>query len=300
MCKVLRYLVILWLMFPLLAEAQRVEVRSRFLEDTLRIGQPVPFSLTARYPRKLNVLYPDSTYDFTPFELEKREYFPTRSTDSLSYDSVVYYISSFEIDSIQRFRMPVFVLHGSDCTTYYGALDSITAKQLVAHVPDSVETAKLPLKTNTNYQSVGQLFNYLLAANVVVALLVIGIIGWVAFGDRIRRYFAVRRLTRAHETFIKRFGDQVQQVQDGKSVIAAESALASWKRYMESLFDRPFAMYSSKEITTLLKNERLAPILWSVDRMIYGGAGRDTTPFEQLREISTEYFQQKLKEVNHE
>lgn len=300
MCKVLRYLIFLVLLIPVLAEAQHVEVRSRFLDDTLRIGQPVPFALTARYPRKLNVLFPDSTYEFAPFEFESKQYFPTRSTDSLSYDSVVYYISSFEIDSVQSFRMPVFVLHGSDCTTYFGTRDSIIVKQLVAHVPDSVETAKLPLKTNTNYQSVRKLFNYPLVVYVIAGLLLVGILVWIFFGKRIRRYFAIRRLTNAHETFMKKFGEQLQQLQGAHSVVVAESALATWKRYMESLFDRPFAMYSSREITSVLKNEKLAPVLWSVDRMIYGGVGRDTTPFEQLRDISGEYFQEKLKEVSHE
>src|SRR6187399_1721849 len=111
------------------------------------IGKPVAFSLTASYPRDLQILFPDSAYNFAPYELESKEYFPTHTPDSLSYDSVVYYLTSYEVDSMQFMRLPVFVTHPGDCTEVWSPLDTIYFNHLVAAVPDTVTAQQLPLRT---------------------------------------------------------------------------------------------------------------------------------------------------------
>lgn len=280
--------------------ASGVEVRSRFLADTLKIGEKVPFSVTARYPRKVNILYPDSSYSFNPFELESKEYFPTVTTDSTSYDSAVYYITSYEVDSIQVFRMPVYVLQGADCTLVFGAADSIVLKQMVHNVPDSIPTQQLPLKTNTAYLNVNWLFNYPVASIVLLVLVVAAVVVWIVFGKRIRRHFVLKRLNKAHGDFLHHFADALQQLQNGFNARGAESALVIWKRYMEGLEEKPYTKYSSKEILRLLDDQNLAVALRSIDRMVYGGIASDTEAFNQLREVSRSHFNEKLRKVNNE
>lgn len=288
------------LVTPAIGWSQNVDVRSRFLADSLKIGEKVPFSVTARYPRRLNILYPDSSYSFNPFELESKEYFPTVTKDSISYDSAVYYITSYEVDSIQVFRMPVYVLQGSDCTVVFGAADSIILKQLVDHVPDSVSAEQLPLKTNTAYLNVSWLFNYWLAWIILAVLVIAGVIVWVGFGKKIRRYFILKRLNKAHGDFLRRFGDALYQMQNGFSSMKAESALVIWKRYMEGLEEKPYTKFSSKEILRLVDDQELAGALRAIDRMVYGGIGTDTEAFNQLREVSRAHFNEKLRKVHNE
>jgi hypothetical protein len=295
-----RLTTILLLLIPGLALSQNVEVRSRFLADSLKIGETFGFSVTAVHPRSTNILYPDSSYSFNPFEFNRREYFPTVTKDSISYDSAVYYLASYEIDSIQVFRMPVYVLQGSDCTAVFGAADSIILKQLVAHVPDSVSADKLPLKTNTSYLNVSWLFNQRLATYVAAGITLVAIFVWIVFGKRIRRYFVLKRLTKSHADFLQRFADAVQQLKSGFSTVKAESALVIWKRYMEALEDRPYTKYSSKEILQLLNDSGLAPTLKSIDRMVYGGIADNPEVFELLREVSRSHYNEKVRKVNNE
>jgi len=292
---------ILFILFavPVLVYSQDVKLRGRFLADSIKIGEAVPYSLTATYPKKLNILYPDSGYVFAPFEFESKKWFATRTTDSLSYDSVVYFLTSYEIDSIQKFRMPIYVLNQSDCTIVMSAMDSLPLKQLVKHVPEEVKTEELPLKTNTNYLGVEWLFNYpifLIAAGIVIVVL---IVVWIIFGKRIRRYFLVKRLNRKHFEFLQKFGDAVTDLQTEVSTKKAENVLTIWKRYMEGLEDKPYTKYSSREILYFMNDEKLRSTLKAIDRMVYGGIGQDTEVFQELKEVSSAHFNDKLREVNN-
>lgn len=280
--------------------AQDVQVRGRFLADSLKIGEPVPYSLTARYPQQLNVLFPDSTYAFAPFEFTKKNFFDTRTKDSVSYDSVVYLLASYEVDSVQQLRLPVFVVHPSDCTTIFAENDVIFLKHLVKNVPDSIQAPQLPLKTQTSYLNVKWLFNYPLWLIIGGVLLVLAIVGWLIFGKRIRRYFRIKRLLSQHQQFIDRFENAVSQLAGNYSAPKAEKALVVWKQYMEDLESRPFTKYTSKEILLAEKNDRLARALKQIDRMIYAGLGNETQTLEELKSYSQEKFNQKLEAVKHE
>ena len=107
---------LVWMIIPVLtqAQAQDVSVRGGFLSDSLKIGEQTAFYLSARYPTNLNILFPDSTHGFTPFEYEDKEYFPTETTAGISADSAVYYLTTFEIDRVQLLQLPVYIVNTSD------------------------------------------------------------------------------------------------------------------------------------------------------------------------------------------
>jgi len=280
--------------------AQEVIVNGKFQADSLLIGKPVPFSLTASYPSDLQLLFPDSTYNFAPYELASKEYFPTRTPDSLSYDSVVYHLTSFEVDSIQTLRLPVFVTHPGDCTEVWSRTDSIFLTHLVAVVPDSVTAQQLPLRTFTDYLPVDWMLNYpvfLIAAGILIVLM---ITAWLLFGKRIRKYYRVKRLQKNHYSFLEKYEYAVHQVQSGFSALRAETALVIWKKYMESLEGKPYTKFTSREIATLESDERLAAALKGIDRMVYGGMGSEQKQvFTELQDYSQSHFTKKLEEVNH-
>lgn len=298
MCRQ-RLILFLLILFPLLGYSQNVKVRGRFLADSIKIGEPIPFSLTATYPKNLNIVYPDSNFVFAPFEFETKKWFPTKTTDSLSYDSVVYLITSYEIDSIQKFRMPVYLLNRTDCTVVMSVMDSLPLKQLVKSIPEEVKAEELPLKINTNYLVVDWLFNYPIFLIVIGILVVILIVVWIVFGKRIRKYFVVRRLNRNHTDFLQKFAGAVNDLQADVNTRKAENVLTIWKKYMEGLEDKPYTKYSSREILRFINDEKLSSALRAIDRMVYGGVGNNTEVFQELREVSRTHFDEKLKQVNN-
>src|SRR5688572_11045703 len=189
--------------------AQDVIVRGGFFMDSLRVGDETGFYLSATYPSNVNVIFPDSTFDFSPFEFNSKRYYPTRTTDGKSYDSVIYYISTFEVDRIQRLSLPVFQLNPQDCTNYTSNIDTVLLTELAKNMPDTLTAQNLPLKVNTIYEDVPYLFNYPILFISIGVLLVVVAIVWVVFGRKIRRHFTLKKMSKAHQRFLEVYNQQV-------------------------------------------------------------------------------------------
>lgn len=291
---------LIFFFFYLISFAQEVKVTGGFVGDSIKIGEPIPFTLTARYPKKLTLVFPDSTFSFSPFEYQKKLFFTTKTTNGSSYDSVVYLLSTYEIDSVQSLKLPVFVVNKNDCTSVFSSLDEVILKQLVRHVPDSVAAKDLPLKTNTNYLNVKWLFNYPVALIITGVLLVLALAGFLIFGKKVRKYFLMRRLHRNHQNFITRFNETISGLQTNFSILNAEGALVLWKYYMENLVQTPYSKLTSKEIFEKEKNEQLVNALYTIDRVIYGGMSSPSTEsFDNLRKYCEQQFQLKLEEAKN-
>jgi hypothetical protein len=299
MKSAIRYFVFLWLVMPAAIAQNKAAVSGHFTEDSLSIGQVIPYSLAVRYPYSQQVLFPDSTFSFAPFELNDKLFFTTKTKDGISYDSVVYLLTTFEIDSIQRLQLPVFVLQGKDCVAVYSGPDSIFLQYRVASVPDSVSTEKLPLKTNTLYQNVKWIFNYPVLMIIVAAIIGFGIVIWVIFGKRIRKYFTLRRLHKDYEEFMARFNRVTDKLGSEFSVRKAEEALVVWKSYMEDLEKSPYTKFTSREILRIAADPSLDQALRSIDRGIYGGIASTLEPFKLLQSYSLQRFKKKEEEVKH-
>ncbi len=279
--------------------SQGIQVKGSFEGDTVKLGQPIQFYLTAKYPRTDQVLFPDSTFSFAPFEFQKKKFFTTKTENGISYDSVIYTLSTYEIDSLQRLALPVFQLQKKDCVAFYSETDTVFFKKLVATVPDSLAINQLPLKTNTAYSPVSWLLNYPLALIIGGSLILIAGIVWILFGKRIRKYFTVKQLTRSHTAFLNRFEQSVEKLKTSFTPELAELSVLIWKKYMEELSAKPYTKYTSREIREL-EESNLGQPLHSVDRMIYGRMAPDTfDSFHQLEEFTKNRFNQKIEEVKH-
>lgn len=288
------------LMITALAQAQKVQVKGRFVADRLRIGMPTQFVLRAHYPQEATVLFPDSTFAFTPFEFSKRTYFPTRTENGESVDSVVYELTSFEIDSIQYLQLPVFLVNASDCTIWKSPRDSIYLEKMVRQVPDSLQARALPMKINTAYQSVRKLLNYPILLLTGAGLIAIAVTVALVFGKRIRRYFEQRKLKKRHARFLANLQVHLEKFEQQMSAPHAEICLVIWKNYMEQLLGFPITKFTSKEIAQQLPDSNLKPALTEIDRMIYAGT---TTwrpePFYSLKDQGQHAFEQKLEELRY-
>jgi hypothetical protein len=279
--------------------AQNVKVNGGFVSDSLKIGEQTAYYLAAHYPSELTLVFPDSTYGFGSFEFQKRSYFPTQTTNGISVDSAVYYLTTFEIDSVQFLDLPVFVVLPQDCTVFESARESVLISQLVAQVPDSVTIDKLPLKMNTAYENVNSEFNYWLALIAAGILLILATAVWLIFGKKIRIWLMTRRLKKKHFQFLESYNSAVHQLQRSFSSIITETALSSWKKYMEQLEARPYTKLTTKETLNVIKDEQLARTLHTVDAAIYGHNTAVIESLEKLKRFADQRFSKKLEEVRH-
>ena len=278
----------------------QVAVHAGFLQDSIRIGDRVEYYLAARYPSSLTVLFPDSTFQFDPFEFHKKKYFPTTSAQGQSYDSTVYSLVSFDISDVQYLTLPVFVVNPGDCTRYKPIRDSLFLQSMIkTPVPDTVSAQNLPLKENTLYQRVQLLFNYPVLTIVVVVLVVIAIVVWIVFGKRIRRHFALKRLEKSHQRFMQAFASILEQIKSHFSPQHAESALSLWKKYLEQLEQKPYTKLTTRETVRMEKDEELGRSLHNIDRAIYGNFTAVLDPFERLREVAHTRYTRKIEELKN-
>jgi hypothetical protein len=284
-------------MWPLLA--QEVTVRGGFFLDSLKIGDQTGFYLTAKYPSKLNIIFPDSTYNFSPFEYERKRYFPTQTIQGESYDSVVYYLSTFEVDRVQTLSLPVFQLNPQDCTKFTSPQDTILLMELVKNLPDTLTAENLPLRVNTIYENVSYLFNYPILIISIAVLLVGSIIVWFVFGKKIIQHFRLKKMLKAHQKFLDTYSAEVDAIKTAFSAVTTESALSLWKKYMENLEARPYTKLTTRETMQLENNDVLGRNLHAIDGAIYGHSTAVIESLENLKQFADQRFSKKLEEVKH-
>lgn len=295
----IRCIGVLLIMAPAVMAQKSAIVRGHFEANGISIGEAVPYSLTASYPRTQQVLFPDSTFSFKPFELSRKQFFATKTSGDTSYDSTVYLLTTFEIDSIQILKLPVFVLQEADCVAVYSKPDSIFLTYHVEVVPDSVSAEKLPLKVNTAYQKVKWIFNYPVVVLIALVLIIALVMVWVFFGKRIRKYFTLRKLNKDYQEFIVGFNRALEKLTAESTSRKAEEVLIVWKNYMEALEQYPYTKFTSREIVRLSRDHNLEDALRTIDRGIYGGFSSSLEPFRFLQSYSQRQFQKREADVKN-
>ncbi len=280
--------------------AQQVLVRGGFTQDSLAIGQPVGYYLTARYPETVTVLFPDSTFSFAPFEYISKRYYPTRSAKGTSYDSVVYQLRTFEINRLQWLSLPVFIPSATDSLRFEPRQDTLRLISLATVLPpDTIPLHQLPLKSNTDYKVVQFLFNYPLVALGIGSLLLMTLLGWVFFGKRIRKYFTIRRLEREYWHFVQSFKQYQNELNSQFRASLAEQALSFWKKYLEKLEQKPYTKLTTREVLIVESDPALGQALSAMDGAIYGNLKQVNEPMAKLSEIATHRFQRKMNTIKN-
>lgn len=262
-----------------------------FQKDTILIGETVPYAVWLSYPKQMDVVFPDSLFDFSPFELEKKEYFLTKSDSLNSFDSLVYYLSTFEIDTIQYLQLPVYLVNEFDSTLLFTSRDSIVLHHVVTEIPDSVV-----LKVNTSYLKVPLRFNYpYLIIGVSAGIILILIIALV-FGKTLKKQLFLYRLKRRHKKFLVQFEKLLT-----KDRPDPEPALYFWKAYMEKLLRQPYTKLTTKEIDKQVNDEQLIYSLTEIDKIIYGHIDHNQLhqALEFLKSYAEQSFVTKTEEIKH-
>ncbi len=292
--KFLFYILILTFCTSGLVHAQDIEPQGYFVSDSIKIGEETVYSLSISYPREFNIIFPDSLYDFSPFELSKKIEFPTKSDSILSFDSAVYYLSTFEIDKIQRLSLPIFKIVDGDSIKYVAHEDSLILQELITQLPDSVV-----LKENSAYTEVDMEFNYPYLLIGLGILVVLAVAVLLLFGKAISRKIKLYRLAQGHKKFLARFNKLLSDA--GKSRSSYEHLLLEWKKYMEKLEKIPFTSLTTKEITKIQFDQSLSSNLKDIDRNIYGkGEIGDLIPcFNGLKEYTSQRLTTKMNQIKN-
>jgi hypothetical protein len=267
-----------------------------FLEDSIEIGLPVHYILSLSHPAQMQLVFPDSSFKFSSFTLLEKQYFDTKTIDNQSVDSVVYKLTTFEIDKIQKLQLPIYVVFGKDCTAVYAQADSVFFRELVKGNVQNIQ-----MKTTTQLQSLNDKFNYpYLITGVVLFLLVVFII-WGLLGKRILKAYHLFQFRTRHAIFIKDFSRLTNRITERKSEQDIEKAVSLWKKHLENIENQPFSSYTSKEIIQTIPDETLANSLKSIDRAVYGKeVSREIgNALNVLKNFSVFRFAKKLEQLRN-
>ncbi len=276
--------------------AQDLNINAGFLEDSLSIGEEVHFWITAKYNEETEILFPDSNYNFTPWEYLSKYYEPTRLIDSKAIDSTVYSIQSFEIEKVQYLELPVIILDEQDSITVFSPKDSILFRDLVEVVSDTTQ-----MKSNFNYQYVKRIFNFPLLWIIIGTLALILLIGYVLFGNKIRRKLKIRRLRRDYLKFNEKLSYYISKLKEDQSTLITEEAVSYWKKYCEKLEKEPFSKLTTSEILRYDYTGELSDALHSIDRSIYGGIidHQIYKSFQSIEDFTQNRYDRKLEQLKH-
>lgn len=234
----------------------------RFLTDSVELGRPFNYALSYNHAPSAEVFFPDTTYNFAPFEIVGREYSPTITINGNSLDSVIYTLVTFDIAKTQKLNLPVYILSKRDCTAIFSLSDSVFLKEMIKTKVDSLslrtDTKLLPLRQQLDYP---QILAYLSG--------ILGFIGliYAFFGSFIRKEYRLFLFGRRHKDFVTSYKKYTRSTLDD---ITIGQALVLWKKHLEWLEKRPYSSYTSKEIITRLPSEQLEEALREVDTAIYG------------------------------
>lgn len=275
---------------------QEIEVEGRFLQENIKIGEPVKYYLKAKYPASVEVLFPGEDYTFTPFEFVGKEYYPSAYDSLFVIDSAVYTLTSFEIDPVQVLSLPVFLINSSDSTVIEPQADSLI---FVEVAPEATDTTSLV--TDFDYTQVPLQFNYpylLIGVGVVIFALILVVI---IFGKSFIKHLRIRKIKKNYLKFSERYDELVRLVQKNNQKEQLEASIVFWKKYLEKLDKKPYSKLTTKELIAVSGDERLRSDLVEIDRNLYSRNQSDDVinRLKSIKSIAEEYLEKKIASIKN-
>ncbi|HEY8399686.1 MAG TPA: hypothetical protein VIK89_00415 [Cytophagaceae bacterium] len=288
--------ILLWLtaLLTFNANAQYSFPVGIFLKDSIKIGESVKYSFTYRHSPELELLFPDSTYNFYPFELVRKTYHPTVSDSSSSLDSVIYELRTFETDKLLPLGLPVYILEGKDTILQYAVPDTLFLSESITTVPSSLE-----FKDQSLFQPLEIRLNYPYALVISLGVLLLGLIIYTVFGKSVERRYRLYTIRKSHLNFLKSYEKLQKDFKKNPEVNTIEQALSLWKGYLSKLENKPIYTYTTTEIISLYEVEDLKNVLQIIDRAIYGGliSSEAEKAMARLKKFSNKRFQKRKNAI---
>lgn len=275
-------------------QAQELKVEGYFLQDSAMLGERVSYVLKATYPSGINVLFPDSTYQFGDMEYLGKEIFTSHTQDNRTLDSAIYHLSNFSLDSIKEYNLPVFEVLKYDSISHFPEVGALRLKLTIDEMPDS-----LAFKETNAYQQIQKEFNYIYLVIGLSVLFILVLVLIFVFGREIRRKWLVYQEKKRQKKFLSRWKQTRRGFIANPSLDAAEELLGLWKSRMESLTAKPFMEWTATETSAYLEMPELLKDFRKIELIIY--ADRPAEDIQEacdnLEQINTATFQQKIKSI---
>ncbi|WP_162426158.1 hypothetical protein [Pontibacter pudoricolor] len=260
-------LFIVLVVLPSLVSGQQVlRPAGTFTNDTIRIGAPLKFTLVHRHPEKLEVILPGTNYNFSPFELVRKDFYPTATKNGISTDSAVYTLRTFDTRSVQSLALPVFVLQGKDTVRVNSDSSRVVLHQMVSKVIEPLQ-----FRSETRLVPVEERFNWPILLLWTTFISLVSSLIWLIFGQTIKTKYKLYRLRKDHLYFTSRYNAHIDRfVKTGVSQ-SMEKAVSLWKNYLTKLERSAINSFTTKEIVEFYNdNEEVNTALRHCDKAIYG------------------------------
>lgn len=267
-----------------------------FSASHTKIGQPLNYSLSFYHDKNMELYFPDSSFSFYPFEFISKKYFPTKTIDSLSLDSVVYTLRTFEIKNSLELSLPVSIVDQGDTIKQFSTTDKISVKQYIKEVPDS-----LIFRSDVGYKTVLTRYNYPYFIAFGLLVLVSLILFYFIFGKAVLRNYRLYKMYNNHVQFLYAFDILHKEMESSPNLLSMEKVLGEWKNYLTKLEQKPINTFTTTEIIALFNKDELKENLQLVDRFIYSGSikGNPSKAFDVLKKFSNKRYKKRRKELRN-
>lgn len=294
MAKALKFFLILFI--PFLSNAQQITVNGYFMQDSAKLGERVGYVLKATYPESAQIIFPDSTFDFSPMVLLEKKTFISSTQDSITSDSTIYYLSNFSLDPSSFLTLPVYELARYDSVVHFPLEAELKLKLTLDSIPE-----QLVFQENNVYQPLEKSFNWIIIGLILGGILLLLGVFYFLFANKIQEYWKERREKRRWTQFEKRWKSQTALLAKNPTIEAADEVIGLWKGYMESITKLPVKEWTSSEIGERMDNPEIFKALRSIDLIIYaGGSSKSEEATNYLLEVARNKYQEKQTKIKHE
>ena len=176
--------IIIFLLLSMNLYSQEIKFNIFFSKDSIKIGEPIHLISVLSYDKKLEIVQPDSSYNFNPFEYIDKFIYPSKIYNGKIFDSTIYYLRTFNIDSVQKINLNSFIIN-KDCLEISSSYDSVFLINQVKNLSDKVIN-------NTSHSIISYIFNtnkYILSA---VIFLIVILILFLIFRKKIITYLKIQ------------------------------------------------------------------------------------------------------------
>lgn len=288
--------IFLFILLPFLSNAQQIKVDAYFMQDSAKLGERVGYVLKATYPESAQIIFPDSTFDFSPLVLLEKKTFISNTQDSITQDSTIYYVSNFSLDPSSYLTLPVYELARYDSVVHYPLEAELKLKLTLDSIPE-----QLVFQQNNIYQPLEKSFNWIIIGIILGGILLLLGLLYFFFADKVQEYWNERREKRRWSQFEKRWKTQTALLTQNPSIESADEVIGLWKGYMESITKLPIKEWTSSEIGERLNNLEIFKALRTIDLIIYAGeSSKSEEATNYLLEVAREKYQEKQTKIKHE
>jgi hypothetical protein len=276
--------------WSLLAQEYNPEVRVS--KDRIKLGEQFTVTLILEHSPTAEIVFPDSTYNFSPLELIEKKAFTTKTSNNISVDSVFYLFTCFEDQNIS-FKLPIFEYKNGEKNIFYTPEINLSFESTLP-----AEANNLEVIDNTNYQNVLYGFDYIKTFSIIGGVLALLFVLAFLFKNKILRAYENYRLKKLHERYLAVFEKKKTELSQQYNTENLEKLIFDWKTHITKIGIKNFNTLSTREIATRFPSSKIKDTLMETDKAIYGNILSEKL-LEQLDELKifAEKQYQKRKEA---